>query len=277
MHIRTLVTLLLALAFTTGRAEAQFQAPNPTPGENYHVEFGAVFWTTTPGIVIGSASLAAVGASNVDFVQEFNIGKKRFPEFRAVLKGGKHKLRISKVPISYQESAQLQRTLILNGQAFNVSANATADLTWDLWRIGYEYDFASGDAGYVGFIAELKHNHVVADLRATSGAVTGVSLTDVTVAVPQLGIVGRAYPHKNVSITAEFTGFKAPGWIRERFVEAETFEANFKDFEVYGTVSITRFLGLQGGYRSLSADYVVDTDNGDLQMKGPYFGGVLRF
>jgi hypothetical protein len=95
--------------------------------------------------------------------------------------------------------------------------------------------------------------------------------------VPQLGIVGRAYPHKYVSITAEFTGFKAPGWIRNRFTDEENFEANFKDFEVYGTVSITRFLGVQGGYRSLSADYVVDTDTGDLQMKGPYFGGVVRF
>jgi hypothetical protein len=147
-------------------------------------------------------------------------------------------------------------------------------LKWDMWRVGYEYDFASGDGGYVGFITEVKYNHVVADLRLGAA---GASLTDVTVTVPQLGIVGRAYPHKNVSITAEFSGFKAPGWIRKRFTDAEVFEASFKDFDVYGTVSITRFIGLQGGYRSLSANYVVDTDNGDLEMKGPYFGGVVRF
>ncbi len=277
MHIRTLVTVCLTIALSAARAEAQFQASNPSPGENYNVEFGAMFWTTTPVIVIGSASLSAAGAGAVDFVQEFNIGKERFTEFRGVLKGGKHKLRVSKLPISYQESAVLQRTLVLNGQPFNVSANATADLKWDMWRVGYEYDFASGDAGYVGFIAEVKHNHVVADLRASSPAASGASLTDVTVSVPQLGIVGRAYPHKYVSITAEFTGFKAPGWIRDRFTDAEAFEANFKDFEIYGTVSITRFLGVQGGYRSLSVDYVVDSDTGDLEMKGPYFGGVVRF
>jgi hypothetical protein len=277
MHIRTLATVCLALALTAARAEAQFQASNPAPGENYHVEFGAMFWTTTPTILIGSASLSTVGAGAVDFVQEFNLGKDRFTEFRGVLKGGKHKLRFSKVPISYLESAQLQRTLVLNGRPFSVAANATADLKWDIWRFGYEYDFAMGDAGYVGFIAEVKHNHVLADLRVASGAVSGASLTDVTVAVPQLGIVARGYPHKYVSITGEFTGFKAPGWIRKRFTDEEEFEANFKDFEIYGTVSITRFLGVQGGYRSLSADYVVDSDTGDLQMKGPYFGGVVRF
>lgn len=277
MHIRTLATVCLTLALTAARAEAQFQASNPSPGENYHVEFGAMFWTTTPTIVIDSAGLSAVGGSAVDFVQEFNLGKERFTEFRGVLKGGKHKLRISRSPIRYQQSALLQRTLIVNGQTFNVNANATADFKWDMWRLGYEYDFASGDAGYVGFVTEIKHNHVLADLRVANGGVSGASLTDVTLAVPQLGIVGRVYPHKYVSITAEFTGFKAPGWIRNRFTDEEEFEAHFKDFEVYGTVSITRFIGVQGGYRSLSADYVVDADTGDLQMKGPYFGGVVRF
>jgi hypothetical protein len=102
-------------------------------------------------------------------------------------------------------------------------------------------------------------------------------LTDVTVPVPQLGIVGRGYPHKNVSITGEFTGFKALGFLRDRLSDAQTFEANFKDFEVYGTVSITRYIGVQGGYRSLAADYVVDNDTGNLTMKGPYVGGVVRF
>ena len=42
-------------------------------------------------------------------------------------------------------------------------------------------------------------------------------------------------------------------------------------------MSITRFFGIQGGYRMLEADYVVDDESGDLEMKGPYFGGVVRF
>ena len=45
----------------------------------------------------------------------------------------------------------------------------------------------------------------------------------------------------------------------------------------YVTGSITRYFGVQGGYRALSADYLLDSDTGDLEMKGFYFGGVVRF
>jgi hypothetical protein len=37
------------------------------------------------------------------------------------------------------------------------------------------------------------------------------------------------------------------------------------------------FVGAQIGYRSVTVDYVVDDDTGNLKMKGPYFGGLIRF
>jgi hypothetical protein len=279
MQIRPSVSALLMTLALSAPASAQFQArnPNPAPGENYNVEVGVMFWTPTPGIVIGSSALTAINITGLDFVQEFGIQKARFAELRGVVRGGKHKLRVSKVPISYQETTQLQRPIALGGTIFNVRANATADLQWDLWRIGYEYDVHQGQSGYVGFITEVKYNHVVANLRATDATGSAASLTDATVPVPQLGLVGRGYPHKNVSITAEFTGFKVPGFLRNRLSDAKTLQVNFKDFEVYGNVSISRYVGVQGGYRSLATDYVVDDDTGDLTTKGPYFGAVVRF
>jgi len=36
-------------------------------------------------------------------------------------------------------------------------------------------------------------------------------------------------------------------------------------------------VGAQLGYRSLTSDYSVDEDEGDLKMKGLYFGGLVRF
>ena len=44
-----------------------------------------------------------------------------------------------------------------------------------------------------------------------------------------------------------------------------------------GTVNFTDNFGAQGGYRSFDVIYKVDNDNGDLQVKGLYFGGVARF
>ena len=45
----------------------------------------------------------------------------------------------------------------------------------------------------------------------------------------------------------------------------------------HGTVSFGRHLGAQAGYRSVVVHYLTDEDLGDLKMKGPYFGGVVRF
>ena len=52
MHIRTLVFVCLASTLFAPRAQAQFQASNPAPGEHYAVELGLMFWTPQPGIVL---------------------------------------------------------------------------------------------------------------------------------------------------------------------------------------------------------------------------------
>jgi hypothetical protein len=42
-------------------------------------------------------------------------------------------------------------------------------------------------------------------------------------------------------------------------------------------VNFTDQVGAQAGYRSLTVFYRVEEDQGDLKMKGLYFGGVVRF
>lgn len=237
-----------------------------------------MFWSPEPDILIQTGTLAAIGESEVDFVQEFGIEKKRFNEFRGVIKAGKkHKLRVSHVLMEYSESATLQRTIVFGGQVFPVSVPATADLSWRLWRFGYEWDFVARDRGLLGFITEVKYNDVSALLAATG---YGSELTEVTAPIPTIGIIARVYPHKNFSITTEFTGFKMPGFIGSRIsdtLSGDDFDAKMYDFDFYGTLNFGRNVGVQGGYRSVTADYLVDEDAGDLKMKGLYFGGLVRF
>lgn len=280
MHIRgTLPLYLLLSLFATSQADAQFRAPEaPAPGENFHVELALMFWKPTPGIIIGSDSLRTVNATGVDLVQQFGIEDKRFNEFRTVLQGGKSKVRISHVDIVYNEAATLQQAVVIGGRPFNIAAAATADLDWELWKIGYERDFVKTGRGFFGFIADMHFNHVVANLNATSQGFTAGSLTDKKVPFPALGLIGRVYPHKNVGITAEWSGFKMPGFIADKLTDTgDGADAHLKNFDVSVTGSITRYFGVQGGYRALTADYLLDSDSGDLQMKGFYFGAMLRF
>ena len=276
MQIR-LVTVLLLSFLVASRADAQFRVERPAPGEQFHVELGLMFWNPTPGIQIQTGSLAALGESEVDFVQEFGIEKELFTEFRAVLKAAKkHKIRITHVQAEYNAATTLRRTIVFGGQTFPISVPATADLKWGVWRLGYEWDFVAMDRAVVGLITELKVNHVTADLQAIG---FGSELTDVSAPVPTIGGIARVYPHKTFSLTAEFTGFKVPGFLAKKITSAIDDDADAKvfDLDLYGTVNFGSHVGAQLGYRSQTADYLFDEDAGDLELKGWYFGGLVRF
>ena len=273
------LVLLLAAALDARPAEAQFNVPDPAPAENFALELGAMFWSPTPEVLIQTGALAQIGETDVDLVQEFGIEEERFTEYRIVLKAGrKHKIRFSHVPMEYDQEAVLQRTIEFGGQSFPVNVPATAHLKWSLWRFGYEWDFVAADRGLLGFIVDLKYNQISAELAAEG---FGSEVTEATAPVPTIGAIARVYPHRAFSITAEFTGFKMPGFVGNRIAESlgddDDFDAKLVDFDIYGTLNFGRHVGIQGGYRSLTADYLIDEDSGDLKMKGTYFGGLLRF
>jgi hypothetical protein len=276
MQIRLVAAVLLSLVLAS-RADAQFRVEKPAPGEQFHVELGLMFWKPTPVLQIQTGALAALGEGQVDFVREFAIENERFNDFRAVLKAAKkHKIRITHVAAQYNAATTLQRTIVFGGQTFPFSVPATADLKWDVWRVGYEWDFVAMDRAVVGLITELKVNKVTADLEAVG---FGSELTDVTAPVPTIGGLARVYPHKNFSLTAEFTGFKVPGFLAKKITDSINNDADAKvfDLDLYGTVSFGSHVGAQLGYRSQTADYLFDEDAGDLELKGWYFGGLVRF
>jgi hypothetical protein len=269
LHMRTLLSTCVIVAVLCGaRADAQFNVPTIVPGEDYRVELGLALWTPSPEIVLRTDEVAAIG-SEVDFVTDFGLEDERFREFRLTLKPGrKHKLRLQYVPIKYDADATLTRQITFGGRTFNVGIPATASLDWKLWRFGYEWDIVSREAGFFGIIGEVKYNQVSAEV---SSPIIGVEAYDATAPVPALGVIGRGYLTEYASITAEFTGFKLPDSISEEF------EAEFWDFDIYGTINFTRNAGAQLGYRSMDVEYIVDEDAGRMKLKGLYFGGVVRF
>ena len=259
---------VLAIIAAAPPAHAQFRAPAPVaPGEDYHFEFAAMSWTPTPEIGINTNDLGILG-NEVDFVQEFDLEDKRFTEFRVTVKPGRqHKIRFHYVPMTYSADAVLERTIEFAGRTFDVGIPATADVEWHYWRFGYEWDFISRQNAFVGFLAELKHNRVSADIDTPFGGASG----DATAPVPSIGVIGRGYFTKSFSGTAEFSGFKMFDTI------VEDFDGWFWDFDIYATYNIGRNVGVQGGYRSLDVEYVAPEDLGHLKMKGYYFGGIVRF
>jgi hypothetical protein len=274
MRLRLRLTPVLCLAFllTALPAAAQYGAAglaDPATGESYHVEIGGYLWNPTPTIAISSESLGIIG-SQIDFVEDFDIEKVTFKQLKVVLRPGrKHKLRFEYTPIRYSnDNARLDRSIVFNGQRFDISLPVATDLKWNAMRFGYEWDFVYRDRGFLGLLLDLKYTDVQASIE---NVFVGREFVSAKAPIPTIGVIGRVYPVPNVSLTGEFTGFKLPESIDENY------KGKYYDFDMYGTVNFTHNFGVQAGYRSLTVFYLVDEDQGDLKLKGLYFGGVVRF
>jgi hypothetical protein len=261
---------LLAVLGAALPARAQYgvqPAGSTATGENYHVEITGNLWDPAPGIVISSESLAGIIGSDIDFVDDLGIEKSWFQQLRVVLRPGtKHKFRFEYTPIKYEASSTLHRNLIFNGISFPISLPVESEITWRAYRFAYEWDFVYRDRGFVGLVLEAKYTDVSASLTN----VLDTEFVHARAPIPAIGIIGRGYVAPNISITGEFTFFKVPDI-------DESYGGSYFDFDLYGTINFTNNVGTQIGYRSFDVVYKVDNDNGDLQIRGLYFGGVVRF
>ena len=260
MTIRLVSAALCFLALTLAATGAEAQ--NTGNGE-----FAVVFWKPSPDILIQSGSIAgATGITTpIDFVSEFGIADKWFTGFRGTL-GHKHKLNISYAPVKYDAATTITRTITFRGQTIRVGAPATANIKWDLWRFGYEWDVLSTDKAYFGILADVKYNKLSASVD--SPVLTSTASTEQKAPIPTIGATLRVFPVDMLSIGGEFSGLK---------INRGRFDATFYDFNVDGTVYFGKAVGVQAGYRSVTVDYVIDDDIGNLKLKGPWLGGLVKF
>jgi hypothetical protein len=268
---RSVFVLLFCLAAVPAFAQYGVQSSSGrATGENYHVEVGGFLWPPDPTVVIRSESLGILG-DQIDFVDDLGIEKDTFRQIKVVLRPAtKHKFRFEYTPISYDAEAVIRRDVIFNGITFPVALPVQTELTWRAYRFGYEWDFLYHDRGFLGVVLEAKYT----DVSATLTNIIDEEFARARAPIPAIGAIGRVYVIRNLSITGEFTAFRLPEI-------DEDYDARFYDFDLYGTVNFTDHVGVQGGYRSLTMFYrIVDggeTNEGDMKMRGPYFGGVLRF
>jgi len=272
---RAAAALALALLGVTSPARAQFQ-PRPLPddevvGENYHVEGAFGLWSPAPQISISSESLGILGTT-IDFGNDLGLQSHSFPEFHFELRGGKHKLRIQAIPISYQQSATLTRNIVFNGQLYSIGIPVTSSVDWRAWRFGYEYDALRRDRYYAGVVVDFKYSDVYATLTSPLTS----EFVQAQAPIPAIGGAGRVYVLRNLAIYGEFTGASL-GWLPPPIVKNN--QGHYWDYDIYGTWNFTNAIGVQVGYRSLDLGYIVnqDRDSGSLTLRGLFFGVVARY
>ena len=270
MRTRVAAISVLCLFVLAAPARAQYAAKGVSDratGETYHVEIGGYLWNPTPDIAITSESLGIVG-SRIDFVNDLGIAQTRFKQLKVVLRPGKkHKLRFEFTPITYDAVGSLKANVIFNGIEFPITLPVATNLQWKAYRFGYEYDFVYRDRGFAGLILEAKYTRV----QATLHNAIDTEFVEARAPIPSIGGIARVYVAPNISITGELSGIKLPDSIDSRY------RAKYFDIDIYGTVNFADNLGAQVGYRSFDVLYKVDDDEGELNLRGLYLGGVVRF
>lgn len=274
-HVSWISVCLFAGVLAAAPAEAQYSpkraSSNRATGETYHVEIGGAFWNPAPDIVIASEGLGQAG-DQIDFVKTLGVEQTTFRQLKVVLRPGtKHKFRFEYTPIHYEAAATVKVSFVFNGQRYSVGVPVATDLKWNAYRFGYEWDFLYKDRGFAGLVTEVKYTDITATL--VSQAVGAEQFTRAQAPIPAIGGIGRGYIVPNISITGEFTFFKLP----DQALDNDKYSGKYYDFDFYGTVNFNDHVGAQLGYRTFNVFYKVERDNGTLDLKGWYFGGVARF
>lgn len=268
---RSLYVLTAMALFAAVPAQAQFQArpmSDPATGETYHIEGSAGFWNTNSQMSIASEGFGILGTT-IDFKNDLGLESGSLKElFVTVRPGKKHKLRFEMIPVNMTtEAHQLTRSIVFNGQRYQIGLPVSSEFKWTTYRFGYEYDFLSRDRWFAGLTFDIKQTDVRAELDSPI-------LTEYAHArgpVPALGGVGRYYPLPNISVTGEYSR------IPYRQTITADYEARYADFKLYGTVNFNNYVGAQFGYRSFDVGYKFEDDTGSFVVKGPYFGIVARY
>jgi hypothetical protein len=266
--LRVAVLTVTAFVGTTSRAAAQFNAPpEPPVGEDYHVEVSYGWWNADASLIINSESLGIPG-TDVDLVEDLGIEQKNLGRLNVVLRPArKHRFRFEYLPIKYEASATLTREFVFNGQLYRIGLPVNTEASYKTYRFGYEYDFLYRTRGFLGVLFDLKYTDVNVELTSP----IGLEFTQAVAPIPTIGVVGRAYPAKNLAIGGEVSFFRVPDGI------SEDYEGEYTDWDLYGTVNFTNNVGATVGYRSVDVFYEADRHRGALKFSGLYLSGVVRF
>jgi len=265
------IAVAAAVLIAPATAFAQFGPPqehqtSAAIGEKYHVEASFNFWNPDLLGTISSEQFGLIG-TDISLTKDLGYNRTRFHEFRFVLRPAKkHRFRIEYMPMVYTAQSSLKRNLVFNGIVFPVSVPVKSEFDWKVWRLGYEYDFVYKSRGFVGVLLESRMTELSAKLDSPIAS----EFTRAKGPLPALGVVARGYVHPTTAINFEWSGMRIPD------IDPK-YQANYYDWNLYGTVNFTNYVGFQMGWRKSITQLTIDRDSGDLKFQGLWFGGVVRY
>lgn len=219
------------------------------------VDVEARYWFADFDDTIKVTEGSAVG-TDINLVDDLGVGDENFVEGRITLELGSHKIRYGYMPLKWEGSNTLARSITFNGQTYSASTNVESDLKMDYHRLGYEYDIIDSLNNKLGVIFEVKYFDGEASLKAPSAGLD--ERESFKAPIPTLGLAAQVGLPFLLSVGGEITGITLGS------------DAYLVDAEAMVNLKPAPFVVISGGYRVFKLHLEDDDDLADITVKGPF-------
>ena len=231
------------------------------------VEFEARLWSAD---LAGMAQVGNIGsATAIDLVSDLGFSDDEMPEGRLIWRPTRRtSVRLSYTSFDFAGDAQLDETITFSGTTFQLDARVASVFEFEYGRLGIAWQpLSTGDGRFrLGPLVEARGLRGDAALSTNILGLLPISSSETfELAVAAAGVVLDFEPSRKLHVYAEWT------------TTVETDDGDLTDAEAGVRYYPLDMLALTIGYRRLEIDVVTGNELFDLELDGPFFGGVLRF
>lgn len=161
---------------------------SPDDPEDFRIELTGDAW------ILNTAGHIQSGSVPVDLKGDLGVEENK-PTFfgRLVLKPARrHRILLEGTPYSLDGRNQIVRSIVYNGQTFNVSDTVVSKASLDYIFAGYQYDVISNPRGHLGFEVGGAYLNAEGSLHGLNSGVTASKSE--TIGLPLVGTEFRVFP-----------------------------------------------------------------------------------
>ncbi len=211
-----------------------------------------------------------VRGTDINLDRDLDLREENFPEGRLIwYTGPKSSLFFDATWAKWEGEETLERTVAIRDRTFDIGVRVASALDFQLYRIGWVWQFIDASDGLIRFGTLFDIRAVVADF-SIEGELNNISQSaeeDLTVPLASLGLALDINPVKWINLFVRGSGF--PNTPYGYFISGE---AGIK-------IIPFKYFSVVGGYRyeDFNAHNTSDTTQVKLRLVGPFAGLSLRF
>ncbi|WP_305046909.1 hypothetical protein [Geoalkalibacter sp.] len=236
-----------------------------------HPSFADEIFSVKAGYLVLSPSGTFAGndggsGTRIDMEDDLNFDDSKNITLEAALHLGNFRLSAGYLPLKFSGDGTLSRSILFNGETFDVGADVKSDVDINFYDIGLTWYLLNIDdlPVRIQFGPELAVKIADADLSIASNSAGQYEEVSVTAPIPTVGARARLALGDFLALAGRI------GYMEYR-------DNSFLEADIQVEISPVPMFGVFGGYRHF--DLQVDEDDVffDTQLSGPYAGAFLRF